>query len=331
MFIGNLPDLDRVGNLFEGNTPSADELKRYDTLFGIWRTEQEMAKLAAECGWRAEFSRMPSTFYGASHRFDATLVKRSPNNTITTPLRPIGQLSEPVTARWCVFCQQSVESWVSFHLEPSDFVRRIGSIGSNIKRFQCPHCWSTDRERHLRLFVEQLHLFEPIRTGSVLHMAPEPRLSEFVLTYTPALYIKGDLFPSHESIQKIDLQKIPFSDETFDIVICNHMLEHVDDPAAGLRELRRVLKPGARIICQTPYASRLARTLEEPLLQSPDDRVYFYGQNDHLRFFGKDIGEIITKAGFLGRLVPHEEILPELDPESCGVNEKEPFFDFVRA
>ena len=83
-------------------------------------------------------------------------------------------------------------------------------------------------------------------------MAPEPRLAEFVLTYKPALYIKGDLFPSNESIQKIDLQNIPFSDETFDIVICNHMLEHVDDPVAALRELRRVLKPGARLICQTP-------------------------------------------------------------------------------
>ena len=238
---------------------------------------------------------------------------------------------EPPSGRWCVFCQLRVESWISFHLAPSDFVRRIGSIGSNIKRFQCPHCWSTDRERHLRLFVELLHLFEPIRSGSVLHMAPEPRLAEFVLTYKPALYIKGDLFPSNESIQKIDLQNIPFSDETFDIVICNHMLEHVDDPVAALRELRRVLKPGAKLICQTPYASRLARTLEEPLLQSPDDRLYFYGQDDHLRFFGKDIEDIITKAGFIGRLVPHAEILPKVDPESRGVNEKEPFFDFVRA
>jgi len=74
MFIGNLPDLDRVGRFFERDIPSPEELKRYDTLFGIWRTEQEMAKLAAGCGWRTEFSRMPSAFYGAHYRFDATLV-----------------------------------------------------------------------------------------------------------------------------------------------------------------------------------------------------------------------------------------------------------------
>ena len=74
MFIGNLPDLDRVGKFFERDIPSPEELKRHDTLFGIWRTEQEMAKLAAGCGWRTEFSRMPSAFYGAHYRFDATLV-----------------------------------------------------------------------------------------------------------------------------------------------------------------------------------------------------------------------------------------------------------------
>jgi SAM-dependent methyltransferase len=158
-----------------------------------------------------------------------------------------------------------------------------------------------------------------------------PGLGEFIRGYNLLLYVKGDLFPSDESIQRVDLEKFLFPDETFDMVICNHMLEHVDDPAVALRELHRVLKPGARIICQTPFATRLTRTLEEPLLQSSNDRLFFYGQEDHLRFFGNDIEKIITKAGFVGRLVPHAEILPEIDPESLGVNEDEPFFDFVRA
>jgi len=74
VFIGNLPDLDRVGKFFEQDVPSPEELKRHDTLLGIWRTKEEVAKLAAECGWRAEFSQMPPAFYGAHYRFDATLV-----------------------------------------------------------------------------------------------------------------------------------------------------------------------------------------------------------------------------------------------------------------
>lgn len=208
---------------------------------------------------------------------------------------------------------------------------RVGPIGSHIKRFGCPHCGSNDRDRHLRLFLDQLRILEPIRGGSVLHMAPEPGLGEFVLGHEPSLYIKADLFPSDESIQRIDIEKIPFPDQSFDMVICNHVLEHVDDPAIALRELHRVLKSGARIICQTPYAARLTRTLEEPLLQSPDDRLYFYGQEDHLRLFGRNIEQVITNAGFIGQLLPHAELLPAIDPESLGVNENEPFFDFVRA
>jgi SAM-dependent methyltransferase len=75
MFIGNLPDLDRVGKFFEADMPSPEELKRHDTRLGIWRTEQDVVELAAGCGWRAEFSRMPTAFYGAHYRFDATLVR----------------------------------------------------------------------------------------------------------------------------------------------------------------------------------------------------------------------------------------------------------------
>jgi SAM-dependent methyltransferase len=89
MFIGNLPDFDRVGNFFERDIPSREELKRYDMPFGIWRTEQEVAKLAAGCGWRTEFSRMPSAFHTAHYKFDATLVPKSLKDTITTWLRPI--------------------------------------------------------------------------------------------------------------------------------------------------------------------------------------------------------------------------------------------------
>ena len=171
---------------------------------------------------------------------------------------------------------------------------------------------------------------EAVRGGSILHMAPERRLREYIESCGPQTYILGDLFPQDEHTHKIDLQQIPFSDETFDMVICNHILEHVDDASAALRGMRRVLKRGGRAICQTPFAARLSKTFEDPLLQSPDDRLFFYGQEDHVRLFGSDIEQYFLDAGFVGRLVPHAEILPDVDPEQLGVNEKEPFFDFVR-
>jgi len=235
--------------------------------------------------------------------------------------------------RRCVFCENEVDAWVPHYFQTSDlsdFLRRLEVIGSDLKRFSCPRCGSFDRERHLRLFLDRLNIVEKVRAGSLLHMAPEAKLLRYLEDYGFSRYIVGDLFPSDGSTQQIDLQKIPFQDETFDILICNHMLEHVDDVSATLREMRRVLKRGGRAICQTPFSPRLATTFEDPLLQSSDDRFFFYAQEDHLRLFGSDIERLFREAGFVGRLVAHSEILPDIDPEQFGVNEREPFFDFVR-
>jgi hypothetical protein len=234
--------------------------------------------------------------------------------------------------RRCVFCEKEVDAWLPHYFQISDlsdFVRRLEVIGSHLERFSCPHCKSNDRERHLRLFLDRLNIIEEVRSGSLLHMAPEPNLQRYMEGYGFSRYIVGDLFPA-EGMQQIDMQKIPFQDETFHILICNHMLEHVDDVSAALREMRRVLKRGGRAICQTPFSPRLATTFEDPLLQSSDDRFFFYAQEDHLRLFGSDIERIFREAGFVGRLVAHSEILPDIDPEQFGVNEREPFFDFVR-
>jgi hypothetical protein len=240
-------------------------------------------------------------------------------------------ITEPTLLRWCVCCNNPVEAWLPFtRCEASKFIVKLGTIGSNVQRFYCPHCSSIDRERHLRLFLERLKIMESVRNGSILHMAPEFRLSVFIMSFDLANYVQGDLSPHSDSIQRIDLQQIPFPDETFDMVICNHMLEHVADTEVALREMHRVLKHGGRAICQTPYSPRLTKTFEDPLLQSPDDRLFFYGQEDHLRLFGSDIEQYFTDAGFVGRMVSHADILPDVNPELAGINEDEPFFDFIR-
>ena len=244
------------------------------------------------------------------------------------------ELAAGATAtRLCIFCNRSVEAWLPYYIRTSDlspFLRELDCIGSNLERFSCPHCSSSDRERHLRMFLGRMHIMEHVGGGAVLHMAPEAKLRGYIESFMLRTYIMGDLSPSSSDVQQVDLEQIPFRDGTFDLVICNHMLEHVGDPFLALREIHRVLKRGGRTICQTPYARRLSTTFEDPLLQSASDRLFFYGQEDHVRLFGSDIGRYFAEAGFIGRLVPHDEILPDVDPEQLGVNEKEPFFDFVR-
>jgi SAM-dependent methyltransferase len=73
VFLGNLPDLDRAAAFFRRDVWPLEDLRRHDTALGIWRTEEELTKLAATCGWHAAISRMPCSYYGAHYRFDAIL------------------------------------------------------------------------------------------------------------------------------------------------------------------------------------------------------------------------------------------------------------------
>jgi SAM-dependent methyltransferase len=241
-----------------------------------------------------------------------------------------------MTERICVFCENVVDAWLPWRggianiAKMSPFVVKLGGVGSNVDRLFCPRCQCTDRERHLRLYLERTRVLEPLRGGAVLHMAPEVFLRPFIEGYGFSRYVSGDLSPYSPTIQRIDLCDLPFPNKSFDLVVCNHVLEHVFDLDRAFSELVRVLKPGGRAICQTPYVARLSHMFEDPRLQSEEDRVYFYGQEDHVRLFGADIAAIFNEAGLRGRLVPHEELLPDIDPERYGVNEIEPFFDFVR-
>ena len=235
--------------------------------------------------------------------------------------------------RHCVLCERQVEAWGSFHIAEADvspFLRKVGITGSNVSRLWCPHCSSIDRERHLKLFLDALSIWPEFDGAAVLHMAPEPWIRRLILDRKPCRYVMGDLAPQAADVERIDLEAIPAETASFDVVISNHVLEHVERPSVALSEVARVLRSGGRFICQTPFAARLSRTFEDPQLQSPSDRLFFYGQDDHLRLFGADIERMICDAGFVGRLRPHDELLPGVDPEELGVNELEPFFDFVR-
>ena len=237
--------------------------------------------------------------------------------------------------RHCIVCHQDVEAWIPFMLKEEDistFLRRVVITGSNILRFECPNCHAIDRERHLMLFFQRLGIFENKMTGcEILHIAPEPVLTRYFETLSPARHVRGDLLSTNPDVQRMDIESLPFPAASFDLVVFNHVLEHVADFRKALHEVARVTKAGGRIICQTPFAAKMTTTLEDPLLQSAQDRLYFYAQDDHVRLFGLDIEQFISDAGFSGRLIAHDELLPDIDPEAYGVNELEPFFDFIKS
>ncbi|MCL1919859.1 MAG: methyltransferase domain-containing protein [Kiritimatiellaeota bacterium] len=214
----------------------------------------------------------------------------------------------------------------------SAYLHNVSWVSSAFDTFWCPFCRSHDRERHLILYLDALGLWPTFEGAAVLHVAPEKQLAFRIAARNPARYVKGDITPARADIERLDVTAIAYPDAAFDLIICNHVLEHVPDDALALRELRRVLKPGALAILQTPYAAGLEKTLEDqPEVTTPGQHREFYGQEDHVRLYGRDIFERICAAGFAPEMKKHADCLSGTDPHRYGVNPLEPLFLFRRA
>lgn len=199
----------------------------------------------------------------------------------------------------------------------------LGMVGSDLDRFACPRCGCNDRDRHLKLFIERAGLADRFAGARVLHFAPEPWLMRWIAAASPARYVAADLYPSAPGIERVAMESMPFEDGAFDIVIANHVFEHVGDVDQAAREVARVLGQDGFAILQTPWCQGLQSTIEDPLVSSPEARLQLYGQDDHVRLFGRDVFERIGGDVLEARVLGHAELLPDVDPDLAGVNGEE--------
>jgi SAM-dependent methyltransferase len=230
----------------------------------------------------------------------------------------------------CSICGQTVSGWLPHpHLEQrSEFMKLMQTIGSDLTVYQCPACGCTDRDRHLWLYLTAIGLTDQLAGASVLHIAPEWALERKLAACGLGEYVRGDLFPTRAGIHKVDVEAMTFRDQQFDLILCNHVLEHVASPDRALAEFRRCLKPRGVLIAQTPYTPLLKHTFEMTHTPSPEFARMFHGQDDHVRLFGEDIASYFHGAGFQGDLIPHERVLPGVDVMQAGCNAREPLFFF---
>ncbi|MDR7132150.1 SAM-dependent methyltransferase [Algoriphagus sp. 4150] len=174
----------------------------------------------------------------------------------------------------------------------------------------CPNCLSLERHRLMWLYLkEKTNFFSaPLR---VLHVAPEHCFIGRFAGLGNLDYITADIESPLAKV-KMDVHDIPFPDNSFDVVFCNHVLEHVEDDLKACAEFNRVLKPSGWGILQSPVYP-IDSTLEDKSITDPAERERIFGQRDHVRKFGKDYAERLRKSGLqIEENLFVKEISPEL-------------------
>ena len=158
---------------------------------------------------------------------------------------------------------------------------------------RCPKCGSAERYRLLALWLDRHGGF--LRHAHMLHFAPEAGLA-FMLKTRVGRYRSADIAPGRADLV-LNIEAIAAPDESYDCVVCSHVLEHVEDRRA-LLEIRRVLKPGGVALIMLPVIEGWATTYENPKVTTPEERKRHYGQADHVRYYGADVRDRIRGAGF---------------------------------
>lgn len=186
----------------------------------------------------------------------------------------------------CPVCEKSFRKFLSY-----------GSEVAHRENVLCPYDLTLERHRLMWLYLKNHSSFLSAEKLEVLHIAPEQCFYQRFKDQTNLNYLTGDLVSPLADIH-FDLHSIPLEDNRFDVVFCNHVLEHVDDALQCMKELYRVLKPGGFGIMQVPQDFTREATYEDPTITSPEEREKHFWQKDHVRLFGKDYPEWLRKAGF---------------------------------
>jgi SAM-dependent methyltransferase len=185
----------------------------------------------------------------------------------------------------------------------------------------CWRCGSHERHR-----AQWLVLTGPrgLLSGarSLLHFAPEWTLRHRLRQVRDLRYVTADLYDEDVDLQ-LDITALDLPDGSFDAVLCSHVLEHVDDDAAAMRELARVTAPGGWCLVMVPLDLRRQETYEDPTITAPQDRVRAFWQHDHVRLYATDIEDRLRAASFdVERLRPAVELGPET-MRRCRINESD--------
>lgn len=199
----------------------------------------------------------------------------------------------------CPVCERSFSKFLAY-----------GYGGGHRPNVLCPYDLTLERHRLMWLYLKQESDFFTAPDLKVLHIAPEQCFYGKFKKQKNLEYLTGDLESPIADLH-FDLHQIPLEDNRFDVVFCNHVMEHVDDALQCMKEIYRVMKPGGWAIMQVPQDMTRSETYEDPTITTPEEREKHFWQYDHVRLFGRDYPQWLEKAGFTVKEAFADNPLPD--------------------
>lgn len=205
----------------------------------------------------------------------------------------------------CPICGNNI---VKFKALDEHFLRNLDRHGYvhsiflaetlNLFEYSCPKCGASDRERLYALYAQSKR--KELENGQkMLEIAPGEHFRKMISTWHGVKYVCGDLMRKDVDY-KIDITRMDqFEENSFDCIVCSHVLEHVKEDQKAVRELFRVMKPGGWGIMMVPILLEIAENIEKNEALSDEERWKFYGQDDHVRLYSKKGWiDLLTGSGF---------------------------------
>ena len=197
---------------------------------------------------------------------------------------------------FCPCCKKKFSSFINFVITKNNNNERYINTYKNTI---CPYCFSYPRHRIACYYFEKnMHI---VPKKNILMFGAERSIKKW-FDLNNCNYQTADLFDRSSDL-KIDVQNIPFPDKSLELIICNHVLEHVHDYKIALQELKRVLTKNGLLEITVPTDKNFITVYEGSNFTKEAERIKHFGQHDHLRIFGYDFEKILKESGFLVEVV----------------------------
>ncbi|MCI8975267.1 MAG: class I SAM-dependent methyltransferase [Lachnospiraceae bacterium] len=220
---------------------------------------------------------------------------------------------------YCNICGADIDTW---NYCGKDAKTKYAIIGNGKRVGLCPYCQSFDRGRWFYFVLKNFtSIFE--NGGEILHFAPEKQVEKHLRKLEHCSYNTADIIESIADYV-IDMTNMPFENEKFDYIIANHVLEHIEDETAAISELKRCIKKNRKIILSFPVTMEVNTFELHNLTQ--DERIYYYGQDDHVRLYGRDFKEHLQNYGLRVDVYSPEELLSKKLTEKLKIISNDKLF-----